>query len=189
MSLRGLLAVLIAAPLLASGCGSEPGPDRQGTPVAAGVQRAELDWVERFPETGPALVFTTTAFAVTADGWNADVAIENETGISWELGSNAIAVEQAFGVMLFETGELDEVERRNADSELPGLRAARTFSPALPLTLAPGERWEGTISAPGSLGVGRFVRIVFGALTAVGDPPEGLERHVVWITDGAYRLR
>ena len=183
---RGVLALAVLA-LIAAGCGSQApnGP----SPVAAQQQDVKLDWVERFPEAGPALVFTAAAFSVTGRGWEAAVAIENETGIGWELGNDPLSVGQAFGVMLFETGVLGEVERRNADGELPGIRAGRTFVPALPLTLAPGESWRGTVSAPGSLASGRHVRLVFGILTAVGEPPEGLQSQVVWITDHSYRLR
>ena len=53
----------------------------------------------------------------------------------------------------------------------------------------PGDGWRGTISAPGSLASGRWVRVVFGPLVAVGDPPDDMRSRFVWITDHAYRLR
>jgi hypothetical protein len=183
------VAVLVAlgAVLLAAGCGSD------GTtpviPPPAPPQAAELAWVERSPETGPALVFRVRRFAVTETGWTSDVEIENGTDIAWSLGENPVAVEQSFGIMLFATGEMGELEQRNQNAELPGLRAARRFVPELPARLRPGESWRGTISAPGSLASGRWVRVVFGPLVAVGDPPADMPNQFVWITDHAYRLR
>jgi hypothetical protein len=81
------------------------------------------------------------------------------------------------------------VEQRSDASDLPGLRPARTFDPQLAPRLAPGASWRGTISAPGNLAAGRYVRVVFGPLVAVGKPPEGVPARFVWITDHAYRLR
>ena len=182
-------AVLVALGtlLLASGCdssGTAPPPA-----VAAPPQAMELAWNERTPETGPGLVFRVHRFAVTEDGWEADVEVENRTEIPWILGEDPVAVSQSFGVMLFATGDLDEVEQRSDASDLPGLRPAQTFVPALPSRLAPGASWRGTISAPGKLAAGRYVRVVFGPLIAVGKPPEGVPAQFVWITDHAYQLR
>jgi hypothetical protein len=182
-----LLAFSLVTAVLGAGCGSEP---IETVPVAAAPpQTATLDWVERSPPAGPALVFRVFRFAVTGAGWEADVEVENATGVAWELGADPVGVEQSFGIMLFATGELDELERRNRDGDLPGLRPARSFEPRLPPRLAPGERWRGVVSAPGSLAAGRYVRVVFGPLVAVGDPPEGMPARFVWITDHAYRLR
>ena len=69
------------------------------------------------------------------------------------------------------------------------VRAARRFVPELPARLRPGDGWRGTISAPGSLASGRWVRVVFGPLVAVGDPPDDMRTRFVWITDHAYHLR
>jgi hypothetical protein len=54
--------------------------------------------------------------------------------------------------------------------------------------LAPKQTWRATISAPGSLADGAYVRVSFGPLVAKGDPPDGMEPRVVWITDRSYRL-
>jgi hypothetical protein len=35
---------------------------------------------------------------------------------------------------------------------------------------------------------GSFVRVSFGTLVALGDPPPEMQPNVVWITDRAYRL-
>lgn len=156
---------------------------------AAAPQSAELGWSEPFPTVGPALVFRVHRVTVTERGWTADVEIENRTGVEWEIGKDRVAVAQSFGVMLFETGELDEVERRGRDGNLPGLRAVDRFDPPVPLRLVPGRRWRATIEARGTLAAGRYLRIVFGPLVATAEPPEGLQRQFVWITDHAYRLR
>jgi hypothetical protein len=183
------VAVLVAlgAVLLAAGCSSGGTPPV--IPPPAPPQAAKLAWVERSPATGPGLVFHVRRFAVTETGWESDVEIENRTGIPWSLGENPVAVEQSFGIMLFATGTMDELERRNQSAELPGLRAAQRFVPELPARLRPGASWRGTISAPGTLASGRWVRVVFGPLFAVGDPPDGMGSQFVWITDHTHRLR
>ena len=179
--------VLVVAVLL-PGCGGG------GTPLplpteAAPPQAAELGWTEQLPKTGDALVFRVHRFAVTEDGWEADVEVENRTEIPWRLPGAVEAVPTSFGVMLFRTDDLDEVERRSADGDLPGLREASTYAPTLPARLAPGARWRGTIAAPGSLAAGLYVRFVLGPFVAVGDPPEGMEQGFSWITDHAHRLK
>ena len=182
------VAVLVAlgALLLVSGCGSSaPAPPPA---VAAPPQAAELAWNERTPETGPGLVFRVHRFAVTERGWEADVEVENRSGITWVLGEDPVAVAQSFGIMLFATGELGEVEQRSGDANLPGVRPARAFVPELAPRLAPGASWRGLVSAPGKLAAGRFVRVVFGPLVAVGKPPNGVPTRFVWITDHTYRL-
>jgi hypothetical protein len=183
-ALAAVLAGLVASTVTA--CSSD---ERTLPPsTAAPRQDAELAWVERAPEDGAGFVFRVYRFAVTDEGWEADVGIENRTSVAWRTGDR-LAVEQSFGVMLFATGGLDEVTRRMRDGELPGLRPVRRFRPALPARFVPGRIWRSTISATGTLAAGRHVRIVFGPLIAEGKPPEGLQSGFVWITDHAYRLR
>ena len=186
MALARVLVAFVATAALAAGCGSsdETAPP---LPTRAPPQEAELDWDERLPETGPALHFRVHRFEVTADGWKADVEIENRTQIPWRVGAESGAA--SFGVMLFPTSGLADVEQRSRDGELPGLRAARTFVPALPTRLARGGEWRGTMSAPGALAAGLYVRLVLGPFVAVGDPPEGMQTGFSWITDATYRLR
>lgn len=179
--------VVLGAALLMAGCSTDEVPPV--IPSAAPPQAVELAWDERSPATGPALVFRVRRFAVTDDGWESDVEIENRTGIGWILGADPVAVEQSFGIMLFATGTMDELEQRNRNGALPGLRAARRFEPKLPGRLEPGASWRGTISAPGTLAAGRWVRVVFGPLVVVGDPPDGMPSRFVWITDHTHRLR
>lgn len=159
------------------------------TSVAAGPQRAELGWRETYGPEGEQIVFSVDVLDVEEEGWSAELSVENGTSIPYELGDPRATLDRSFGLMLFSSGELDELERRNAEQNLPAVRPAATYEPGLPQILEPGASWEGTIGAPGALVAGSWVRVVFGALVAVGRTPEGLDERIVWITDGAYRLR
>jgi hypothetical protein len=180
---RSALLALAAAALLA-GCSSESTPPLPSGP--APPQRASLGWVERFPSQGPALVFDADTFEITSSGWSAEVGLENRTEIPWKIVESPVP---SFGVMLFTSKQAAEVEERSRSDDLPGLRAARRFEPPLPAKLEPGASWHGTMSAPGSLAAGLFVRIVYGQLVAVGDPPKAMPTQFSWITDHAYELR
>ncbi len=179
---RSALLALAAAALLA-GCDSGGAPPLPTGP--APPQSEALDWVERFPADGPALVFSAHLFEVTSAGWRAEIELANDTSIPWEIQESPAT---QFGVMLFPTDEVSEVEHRSRNDDLPGLREAQSLEPTPPATLRPGKSWRGTMSAPGSLAAGLYVRIVFGRLVAVGDPPTGMPAQFSWITDHAYRL-
>ena len=160
---------------------SEPG-------VAAGPQEAKLDWREVHGEPGEQLIFTVDSIEVTETGWNAKIGIENDTSAAWTLEPGAIP-DGTFGLALFETGDVDELEKRNRAGTLPSVRAATSFEPELASTLEPDRSWEGEMSARGALVAGSFARVVFGTLVAVGKPPYGYETEFVWITDSAYELQ
>ncbi len=179
--------LLVSLALAAAGCGTTVEPYVPA--VRAPPQEATLDWVERYPAEQPALLFGVRSFAVTATGWRAEISIENRSGVGWEVGAGRSTIERAFGVLLFPDDDLDELERRNRDGTLPTIRPAGTYEPALPQVLGPGKSWSGTISAPGPLAGGLWVRLSFGPFTSIGDPPAGAEPHVVWFTDRTYRLR
>jgi len=179
---RSALLALAAATLLAGCSSSEPPPLPPGP---APPQKAELHWVERYPADGPAMVFRADHFEVTKSGWQAAIGLENQTSIAWRLVELPTT---GFGVMLFPTNEVSEVESRSGGGDLPGLRSAQSFDPPLPESLAPGASWQGTIAAPGPLAVGLYARIVFGQLVADGDVPTGMPAQFSWITDHAYKL-
>ena len=163
------------------------GDDVSEPSVAAGPQKATLDWREVNGDPGEQIVFTVSSLEVTEHGWRATVGIENGTSVAWELSPGAIP-DGSFGLALFETGSAKELDERNRARTLPSVRAATSFDPELASTLEPGASWEGTISARGALVAGSFVRVVFGTLIALGKPPEGYAETVVWITDSAYEL-
>jgi hypothetical protein len=157
--------------------------------AAAGPQIAELDWRETYGSEGAQLVFSVGTLEVQQSGWRAFVSVENDTPVAYELDDPRATLDRSFGLMLFSTGEQEELDELNASGTLPEPRPATRFEPELPPILEPGESWQGTISASGALVAGSWVRVVFGTLVAVGRPPDELGERVVWITDHAYRLR
>ena len=175
---------LLAAVLLA-GCGGAA-PEAIAPAVPAGPQHAELDWRESYPPTGERLVFTVETLDVTDTGWSARVAVRNETRIPFETGRRR--EDLSYGLMLFASGDLEELEAASTAGTLPPARTAETLEPPPPTILEPGATWRTTISAPGALAQGSWARVAFGPLRAIGDPPEGMQPVVLWITDHAHRL-
>ncbi len=160
-----------------------------GESVPAGPQTASLGWRETFGPTGEQLVFSVESLQVTPTGWRARVSVTNDTTAAYEVGDPRATLDRSFGLMLFASGKPEELEERNVSRTLPAVRPALRYEPSLPAVLESGDSWSGTISAPGALVAGSWVRVVFGALIVVGKPPEGVEDTVVWITDHAYRLK
>ena len=154
-------------------CGREP-------------QRAELGWRESYPSTGERLVFVVQTLEVTKQGWSADIAVTNSTAIPFELG--ALPEPSRLRADALRNGDLDELEQAAETGRLPAPRLAARFEPPPPDVLAPDQTWRTTISAPGSLADGAFVRVSFGPLARAGEPPAGMEPIVLWITDRSYRL-
>ena len=176
---------VLLAVLLLTGCGAaetEPVPPAR----AAEPQQVELDWVEIYPPTGERIRFAVDELDVRAEGWSVGIAVTNATRNSFELGVNRAQL--SFGLMLFATGELDELEDANRAGRLPPVRLATTMEPPPPDVLAPGTTWHATLSGPGSLADGSYVRVAFGPLRAVGEPPQGMQPVLFWITDRSHRL-
>ena len=172
--------------LLAAGCGAETQPDPVVSRAPAAPRTVELHWAESYPKTGPRLTFSVGRFEVREDGWAAGIAIENGTDVPFELGADPLSFR--FGLMLFSTGELTALDEAAKNGTLPAIRHATRIAPEPPEVLNPGDRWEATISAPGALAAGSYVRVSFGTLVAQGDAPKGLESAIVWITDHAVKL-
>jgi hypothetical protein len=184
----GLLALLAAVTLVVAGC-STRGSSTQVLPtVKAPPQTTELDWLERYPADQPALVFGVHSFTVTEDGWRAEISVQNRSDVSWAVDNPRYAADLQFGVMLFPNNDLEDLERRNREHDLPAIRPATAFSPSLPAVLRPGATWRGEMSAPGALAGGLWLRVSFGPFVSDGDPPPGAESPVVWFTDHAYHL-
>jgi hypothetical protein len=192
---RTSIVVLVAAAAAVAGFAITATANRIGDEEAAPLasrpappQTAQLDWRESFGPRGEQLVFVVDSLDVVPGGWRARLAVENNTRIAYEVGDPRATLDRAFGLMLFSSGDLEELEQRNASGNLPAIRSATSYQPSLPQILEPGASWEGTIGASGALAAGSWVRVVFGALIAVAKPPEGLPERVVWITDNAHRL-
>ena len=175
-----LLAVLVLA-----GCGgSDPEPIAPAR--SAEPQRATLGWRESYPPAGERLLFAVDELDVRADGWSVMVAVTNRTKVPFDLGDSDAELD--FGLMLFATGDLSEVEDAARRGALPTVRRATSLEPSPPDELAPGATWRTTLSASGPLSDGSYLRVTFGPLTAKGDPPDEMEPVVFWITDHAHKL-
>ena len=157
--------------------------------LAASPQRAKLDWRETYGTSAQKLVFSVASLQVMPSGWRARVSLENQTSVPYEVGDPKDSIDRSFGLMLFSTGDHDDLESRNEEGKLPAVRRAVAYQPSLPRILEPGRSWSGTISAPGALVADGWVRVVFGPLISVGEPPEKLDDRVVWITDRAHPLQ
>ena len=184
---RTVALLLFVLVLVVAGCGStEAGsePDRPARP--AEPQRAELGWRETYPApTGERLVFEVGTLAVTADGWSTTVAVTNRTPFRFEVDTGP--GDYGFGLMLFPTNDLKALEAANREGRLPPIRSATKIVPPPPELLRPGATWRTTLSAPGSLADGSWVRVVFGTFLGVEGTPKEFAR-VVWFTDLAHRL-
>ena len=183
------LGAALAGFTLASNAQRLRGDEQTSEPsVAAGPQAAKLRWRETYGPPGERLVFTVETLAVTPNGWQARIGVENSSSVAWELDPGATP-DGTFGLQLFKTGADDELDERNRCGTLPAVRAATGFAPELPRILEPNGSWKGTISANGALVASSWVRVVFGTLIAVGKPPDELDDVLIWITDHSYRLR
>jgi hypothetical protein len=188
---RGLLlAPLLAAAVLGlAGCGTAADGTTVPTTLAAPPQTAKLDWVEPFPATSPALVFGVASFAVTEYGWSADISIDNRSDVGWKIVDRNDQTALDFGLLLFPNNDQDEFQHKVNTFDVPATRPATSYKPALPVVLEQGATWRGTISAPGKLPGGLWVRFVFGPFSSVGEAPKGLPTGpLTWYTDHAYHL-
>ena len=174
----------LLAALLLAGCGRAEKPFVPAH--RAEPQHAELGWKESHPAAvGSRLVFEVDAFEVTTEGWSAAVSVTNRTTYDFDIDTGP--TDFGFGLLLFATGDLKEVEQANQEGRLPAERRATRIEPRPPPDLRPGVTWSGTLSAPGSLPDGAWVRVVFGTFRGRGDVPAEF-RQVVWFTDHAYQL-
>lgn len=181
--MRRTLPLVVA--LLLTGCGGaeqEPFVPAQ----AAEPQHAELGWRESHPAgVGARLVFEVDTLDVTADGWSVGVAVVNRTGIDFEIDTGP--TDYGLGLMLFANDDLKALVDADREGQLPAIRRATRIEPRPPRILRPGATWRATLSAPGSLADGSWVRVVFGTFLGQDEPPDEFAR-VVWFTDRAHRL-
>ena len=177
---------VLLAVLLLTGCAAAEETEPAAPARAAEPQHVKLAWRESYPSKGERLRFFVDELDVRANGWSVEIAVTNATRRSFELGANRAQL--SFGLMLFATDSLAELEQENREGRLPPVRLAATMKPPPPDLLEPGETWRATLSAPGSLAHGSFVRVAFGPLRVIGEPPEGMQPVVYWITDRTHKL-
>ena len=158
--------------------------------VAARPQSASLDWRETHGTPGEQLVFSVDSLQVTPQRLACERGPREPILGRIRAGRSTGDLESLVRSHAVLDREDRGAERAQRQQRAPG-RAPRRALRAEPCrrSWSPTRRWKGTISAPGSLAAGNWVRIVFGTLVAVGNPPEELGENVVWITDRAYRLR
>jgi len=178
--------VCLLAVVLLTGCAAEAETEPVPPARATEPQHVELGWRESYPSSGEQLQFGVDALDVRSNGWSVEIRVTNATSRTFWLGINR--AELSYGLMLFATGDLAELEEANREGRLPPVRLAAKLKPPPPDVLEPGATWRATLSAPGSLADGSYVRVVFGPLRVVGEPPEGMEPVVLWITDRSHRL-
>ncbi len=99
---------------------ADDGESRTEQSVAAGPQTAELSWRETFGPAGQQLVFEVERIRVLEDGWKAWVRLTNNTSVAYDVGDPRATIDRSFGLMLFETGDVTELEERNSQGALPG---------------------------------------------------------------------
>lgn len=180
------LLLLLPLVLLAAACGTTSQTDEVPFEATKAPPRsAALDWRETHGSQTNRLVFRVERLEVHEDGWQATVAVTNDSTVAFEISRPA---DRTFGLMVFGSGDQAELDRLNKDGALPSLRLAQELDPPLPSVLAPGKTWSGTMSARGALPRGRWVRVVFGVFVAASKPPPELQPSISWITDGAYEL-
>ena len=184
--MRRLVAGALLA-LVAAGCGAaSQGPIPAAKP--APPQNATLGWQEVYGDPGARLVFNVRSLAVTPDGWQTNVSVENQSNVRFAVATGKTSIDSSFGLMIMPTGDHRELDRLNNANELPAVRLAESIDPPLPGVLEPGATWTGTFTARGALPGGSWARVVFGAFVAMGRPPAGLQDRVVWITDHTHLL-
>ena len=95
---------------------------------AAPPQAAELGWTEQLPRDGRRAGLPRAPLRGHPERAGRRTSRSRTGPTSRGAFPGAVdAVPTSFGVMLFRTDELDEVEQRSADGDLPGLRAASTY--------------------------------------------------------------
>ena len=108
------------------------------TSAAASPQKVVLGWEETASRGGEELVFSVESLEVLANGWRADITLENHTNTSYEV---AATHDRPFGLMLLSTGDHQALEEQNEEGTLPLIRPASRYEPRLPPILEPGDTW------------------------------------------------
>ena len=113
---------------------------------AAAPQTASLDWAETIPGGRPGARVHGRALTIDRDGWEVTARDRERDGSTLRDPLRADPAGRTFGVMMFESGELEDLTNRSKTGDYPVLRPAQTVVPPLPAVLDPGE--PGTERSP-----------------------------------------
>ncbi len=163
---RALVAALgssVLLSLLAAGsAGAHP---------AESAATFKLGWNERALGGGrTVMTFNVRTLTVTNRGWTFAASFRNTS-------KSRVAIQQGFALL---------VTKKRAQIDGAKALAAKSFRPALPASLAPGQGWSGTFTGAGaSILHGVFVRAYFGYFRGPLVPGRA---GFGWITDHVVRL-
>jgi hypothetical protein len=164
---RALVAVLgssVLLSLLAAGsAGARP---------AESTVTIKLGWHERALARGrTVMTFNVRTLSITSRGWTIAASFRNTS-------RSRLRIREEFALL---------VAKRRAQIDGAGALQAKSFRPALPAALAPGQGWSGTFSGGGaSILHGVFVRAHFSYFRGPVIPGQA---GFGWITDHVVRLR
>jgi hypothetical protein len=175
-------AAIAAAALASAGCGSTDHV------VWARPQTVRFHGSSDCGPKGRNIEIHVQRLVLHRDGWRVDASIVNRTGTAVQISRPHHANQVQFGVDVFETDSLAEVERRVAQRAMHDNALAERVVPPFGHVLEAGERWRGSFSGPGRFPAGRYVRIEFGRFIFPGTVPPGLDAHFYCVTDDAPRL-
>ncbi|HXV03771.1 MAG TPA: hypothetical protein VFP24_09390 [Gaiellaceae bacterium] len=148
---------------------------------AATPRDVDLGWVERY--AAGQFTFRVGQFAVGPDGWQANVAVTNNSTSPYRISP------QSFGLVPLDTTSQAELKRLTEDlTRTPPALQPVSVTPAPPPLLAPGETYRGTIEGSEALRSGTVLRFLFGPFTRpeARDVTQGAD--VLWVTDHAVRI-
>lgn len=180
-----LAPVILLASAVMTGCGGKT----QTSPRPAPPQTIQLGWHQTEGRPPDRFLLTVSRLVIGLAQWSVHGSVQNQTGQTWLIERPHMPGGTKFGIFVFKSGaraEIKELERRRRLS--PAL-IADTFVPELPRILHPGVRWTGVFSGRGTIPSDRFLRIAFGRFTTQGEPPKGLYRAMLFVTDRAVRMR
>ena len=177
-------ALILATCVIAAGCGS-----REATATWAPPETLTFRGGSDCGPKGHDVQIRVRKLVVGRRSWRVDATLANRTGVALQVIRPHHLHTVEFGLDVFDTNTLAEVERRAARKALHNGALAERVVPPLAGVLRPGDRWAGSFSAPGRLPRGKYVRVVFGRFVVPGGKvPAGLAARFFCTTDDAPRL-
>lgn len=183
MKLESLACAACLAAAMTAGCGN-------GRPVpSARPQSVSLGWHENCGTRANPIPVTTRRLVVSPRRWRVELAFRNGTTVTLSVVRPHSVGGTYFGLEPFETTSRREILERAKASAAKPRTIADQFAPATPRILAPGDRWAGSFSGPGSLPAKTPLRVVLGRFVVAGDVPTGFFESFLCISDHVVRLK